>query len=108
MYDGVVYNKKDGSGLGLTRSFGDLCAHENNVITEIPEITTFQVQQGDILIFASDGLWDVMSNEEVMDFVQENAIVNGRVISQGVQNLVTKARKIGSRDDISVLVVIIK
>ena len=98
---GVIFNGYvcvDGRGLAVTRSFGDLPFHKNNVVTATPEIKTFTVQAGDKLIFASDGLWDVMSNEEVVTFLKKHSI----------NDLVKKARELGSKDDITVAVAIIK
>ncbi|KAF5348391.1 hypothetical protein D9758_010912 [Tetrapyrgos nigripes] len=37
--------------------------------TAEPVITTTTVQQGDFLIMASDGLWDILTNEEVVGLV---------------------------------------
>ena len=51
VYDGYVYGKGGGHGLALTRSFGDLLAHHNNVVSAAPDIKTFIVGAGDILIF---------------------------------------------------------
>ncbi|KAF9043998.1 phosphatase 2C-like domain-containing protein [Panaeolus papilionaceus] len=34
--------------------------------TAEPEITTFQVQKGDFMVIATDGLWDCLTNEEVV------------------------------------------
>lgn len=42
-------------------------------LTAEPEITTYQLQRTDkFLVLASDGLWDMLSNEEVVHFVQEH------------------------------------
>lgn len=37
--------------------------------TAEPEITTTEVQHGDFLVMASDGLWDCLTNEEVVGLV---------------------------------------
>jgi len=37
--------------------------------TAEPEITTIQVQHGDFLVMGSDGLWDCLTNEEVVGLV---------------------------------------
>lgn len=37
--------------------------------TAEPEITSFKVKEGDILIMASDGLWECLSNEETVGLV---------------------------------------
>lgn len=38
-----------------------------------PEVTSYQLQRTDkFLILATDGLWDVLSNEQAVEFVKEN------------------------------------
>ena len=42
-------------------------------LTAEPEVTSYQLQRTDkFLILASDGLWDMLSNEEAVDFVRDN------------------------------------
>lgn len=95
-YNGYVLDRR-GHGLAITRTLGDLPAHENNVVIAEPEIAEFRVQKGDQLIFASDGLWDVMGNDEVVNYLKNHT----------VDQLVHKARSRGSRDDITAIVAII-
>ena len=53
------------TGLHLTRSLGDNLAHKVGVISE-PEIKHFLLEDDDqILIMASDGIWDLMSLQNV-------------------------------------------
>ena len=61
-------------GLAMTRSLGDCLAKQAGVIAE-PEITTFTYNPADNpqhqrvaprwIVLASDGIWDVLSNEQV-------------------------------------------
>ncbi|CAG9327372.1 unnamed protein product [Blepharisma stoltei] len=57
-------------GLATSRTLGDRIARQIGVICD-PEITfhTFDFEQDEFIVMASDGLWDVMSNEEVVNFV---------------------------------------
>lgn len=42
-------------------------------LTAEPEVTSYQLQCSDkFLILATDGLWDMLSNEEAVDFVRDN------------------------------------
>ena len=58
-------------GIAMSRSLGDAVAHEIGVIStpivsshkETPEMDFF-------VVLASDGVWDVMENQEVCDFVE--------------------------------------
>jgi len=59
------------------------------------------------LIIASDGLWDVMSSFQVVEFVQEHALM-GKSCSQIARELVETAYMKGSEDNISALITHIK
>jgi len=54
-------------GLAMTRSIGDMAATSVGVIAE-PEIKVFNnLQPSDkFIVVASDGIWDRLSNQEVM------------------------------------------
>ena len=66
----VFANDNDMTGLHLTRSLGDTVAHKAGVISE-PEIKHFLLEVDDqILIMASDGIWDLMSVQNVAQIAQ--------------------------------------
>lgn len=53
-------------GLSMSRSFGDSFAHTLGVTTT-PEITQFTLtKQEKVMVIGSDGLWEFMTNEEVL------------------------------------------
>lgn len=64
----------------MTRSLGDVLAKKAGVIAE-PEISTFTYDPDNIvqqrgyvpkwIVLASDGVWDVMSNEQVAHFIYD-------------------------------------
>lgn len=60
----------DVPGLAMSRSLGDAVAHSAGVSSE-PEFFEYEFNQNGqediILVMASDGLWEFMSNEEVME-----------------------------------------
>ncbi len=59
----------DVPGLAMSRSLGDVVAHSAGVSSE-PEFFEYDFNQGRddlILVMASDGLWEFMSDSEVMD-----------------------------------------
>ena len=56
-------------GLAMTRSFGDQIAGSVGVVCE-PEIKEFTYKEEDMfIVIASDGLWEYVSNEEVVNIV---------------------------------------
>jgi serine/threonine protein phosphatase PrpC len=65
---GQVYRVRD---LSLSRAVGDRFAKP--IVSSEPEIMTFPVvdEEDEFVLLASDGLWDVMSSQEVVDFVHE-------------------------------------
>ena len=79
-----IYMKdEEGPGLAMSRSFGDVIGSVLGVIAE-PEVKEYIVEEEDkVIIIASDGLWEYVSNEEVTDIVKNfinkkdpNLIVN--------------------------------
>jgi serine/threonine protein phosphatase PrpC len=56
-------------GLAMTRSLGDLAGRECGVIAT-PEVLEVYLNTYDkLLVIASDGIWEVLSNSEVMRIV---------------------------------------
>ena len=57
-------------GLAMSRSFGDHAAVEVGVISE-PEILEMNLVEDDkFIVIASDGVWEFLSNEEVVKIVE--------------------------------------
>lgn len=56
-------------GLAMSRSIGDIVAHSVGVECE-PEIKEFKLTKHDkILVVASDGLWEFLTNKQVLDLI---------------------------------------
>ncbi|XP_010457365.1 PREDICTED: probable protein phosphatase 2C 1 [Camelina sativa] len=56
-------------GLAMARAFGDFCLKDYGVIS-IPEFSHRVLTERDqFIVLASDGVWDVLSNEEVVEVV---------------------------------------
>ena len=61
-----VWFKDCNFGLAMTRSLGDILGKNTGVIA-LPEYETVDIEAGEsIIILASDGLWDMYSNEEAL------------------------------------------
>ncbi|KAL8267720.1 hypothetical protein R6Q59_001518 [Mikania micrantha] len=59
----------DAPGLAMARAFGDFCLKEYGVIS-IPEISHRLLTDRDqFIVLASDGIWDVLSNEQVIEII---------------------------------------
>ncbi|KAF8014224.1 hypothetical protein BT93_H0156 [Corymbia citriodora subsp. variegata] len=59
----------DSPGLAMARALGDFCLKDFGLIS-IPEISYRRLTDMDeFVVLATDGIWDVLSNEEVVDIV---------------------------------------
>ncbi|KAK6934709.1 PPM-type phosphatase-like domain [Dillenia turbinata] len=59
----------DSPGLAMSRAFGDFCLKDFG-LTSVPEIYYRRLTERDeFIVLATDGIWDVLSNKEVVDIV---------------------------------------
>ncbi|KAK8541825.1 hypothetical protein V6N13_137587 [Hibiscus sabdariffa] len=59
----------DAPGLAMARAFGDFCLKDFGLIS-VPEISYRRLSEEDeFIVLATDGIWDVLSNKEVVDIV---------------------------------------
>ena len=101
----------DGPGLAMTRSFGDEVGASVGVIST-PEVGEYKIKEEDrVIIIASDGLWEYMSNNEVTDIVRKisnkedpNFIVN-ELYKESVIRWRLKDQGI---DDITIICILLK
>lgn len=127
---GFVVNGRVQGTLAVSRALGDLNLKANpnggvkRFVIPDPEITTFQPNEADeFIVMASDGLWDVMSSQAVvedircqikyaniaMEYSGENIANKDEISSQLCRiadTMVMKASKtLGSTDNITVLII---
>lgn len=65
----IEYSKNDDpriSGLSVSRCFGDL---DCNYISQQPDIFDYKLKTDKFLVLGCDGLWDVLSNQDVIEFI---------------------------------------
>ena len=101
---GSVVNGRLGGNLMISRSLGDFDMKKFGLIST-PDIEEFFVEKRLFLVLASDGIWDVVDRrgcEEVL-----RGLAEGEGIDEFAQGLVDKAVKLGSLDNISLIVVMI-
>ncbi|KAL7225582.1 hypothetical protein ACSBR1_020867 [Camellia fascicularis] len=88
------------AALQVTRSIGD--DDLKPTVTAEPEITeTILFVEDEYLVMASDGLWDVMSNAEIVSIIKDTVKEPGMCSKR----LATEAAERGSKDNITVIVV---
>jgi len=76
---GFVADGRVNGSLNLSRALGDMeykqstdLAAEDQIVTAVPEVRRMALQDGDeFLLLACDGIWDVLTNQEGVDFVRE-------------------------------------
>ncbi|KAL3653928.1 putative protein phosphatase 2C 33 [Castilleja foliolosa] len=62
----------DSPGLAMARAFGDFCLKDFGLIS-VPDIFYRRItDQDEFIVLASDGIWDVLSNKEVVDIVDSS------------------------------------
>eukprot|EP01059_Diplonema_ambulator_P027708 TRINITY_DN4621_c1_g1_i1.p2 TRINITY_DN4621_c1_g1~~TRINITY_DN4621_c1_g1_i1.p2 ORF type:complete len:159 (+),score=28.59 TRINITY_DN4621_c1_g1_i1:248-724(+) len=76
---GYVHGGRANGNLALSRAIGDFefkgnpaLKPEEQIITAKPDIISEQLQaEDDFIVLACDGIWDCMTNEDVVKFVAE-------------------------------------
>ena len=95
-FDGYDYRIET---LSVSRAFGDI--DTKPYITHIPEIFKIKLNKEDkFFVIACDGLWDVMSNQEVIDFINNNKNKRCNLSKKLAEHAIEK----GSTDNISVII----
>jgi serine/threonine protein phosphatase PrpC len=96
-FDGSDWRIKN---LSLSRAFGDKDCHP--YVTYLPQIYGYNLNQDKFIILACDGLWDILSNQDAVDFIN-NLIIN-KFKGNYSKALAEYALKKGSMDNITVIV----
>mmetsp|Transcript_10432 Transcript_10432/g.12870 ORF Transcript_10432/g.12870 Transcript_10432/m.12870 type:complete len:339 (-) Transcript_10432:22-1038(-) len=98
--------------LGLSRAIGDDMYKNSrhtdgkpSGITAEPFVTDIELdpEEDDFLIVACDGLWDVFTHKEAVDYVRKQLQVT-EDLKEVCKNLVNEALRMGSTDNISAII----
>lgn len=109
---GSVMIQRINGSLAVSRALGDfeykmepqLSATEQLVSPE-PEVSCLKRENGDeFVLLACDGVWDVMSNEEVIGFIRAKMLISNDLVYVCNELMDTCLAK-GSRDNMSVILV---
>lgn len=117
-HDHTVITTKDDTGddnkvpsYTLSRSFGDLAAHKEGLLSSDVDTTTVKIEEGDFIITASHGFWKVFSSEDVLALLNESVAKNYKsgmtyryLCRLVAEEFVAAARDKGSQDNLSVIV----
>jgi serine/threonine protein phosphatase PrpC len=108
---GIIINGRLAGSLAITRSLGDYSLKNNvcKLISE-PYIKRYEITEDDLwIVVASDGIWDVINEEKLVEFFADQKDENPNGSTQKItENLVNYAIEEGSRDNISSIIVRLK
>ncbi|KAG9129790.1 hypothetical protein Leryth_016008 [Lithospermum erythrorhizon] len=97
---------EEAPGLAMSRAFGDYCLKDYGLIS-VPEVTDRHLTSTDqFVVLASDGVWDVISNQEAVQIVSstsDRAKAANLLVESAVRAWKRKRRGI-AMDDISAIV----
>ena len=100
---GILSNGRVGGFLAITRSVGDFDLKKYGVVST-PEVHKFSIDTTSLLVIASDGVWDVVQPENVMDLLVADQALDCEELARVIaQEAVIK----GSLDNISVVCILI-
>jgi protein phosphatase 1L len=98
------------NGLSVSRSFGDLDSKPH--VSHLPDVYDYEIKDHKFLIMACDGVWDVLSNQDAVDFVLfslDKIKLDDNCTTRSSKNIAyllgEYAIQRGSQDNISVLIV---
>jgi serine/threonine protein phosphatase PrpC len=101
-------------GFSVSRALGDIDYKDPrrgkvkviNTLIAKPDITMTSITKDDqFLVLGTDGLWDVMSNQDACDFVLKEVKKNKMDPEKMAEKMVNRAFQLGSEDNITVAVV---
>ena len=91
-------SQEKGPGLAMSRSIGDGMAKTMGVLGE-PDIYEYNLNENDkFVICATDGIWEYLTNEEVMNIVKE-VYLNGNKAEDACELLVKNATNIWKKEN---------
>ncbi|GAB9465159.1 hypothetical protein Gpo141_00002576 [Globisporangium polare] len=102
---GFVHNGRLDGILAISRGFGDLAHKQDGHLIATPDIYERVVSDEDeFLLLASDGLFDVLSSQQCVNFIRRKLLTHGDV-QLAAQEVLLKAQQYFAHDNISVIIV---
>jgi serine/threonine protein phosphatase PrpC len=102
---GFVHNGRLDGILAISRGFGDSAHKQEGHLIVKPDVYTRRVDPEDeFVLLASDGLYDVLSSQQAINFIRKKLRSHGDV-QLAAQELVLKAQEYFSHDNISVIII---
>ncbi|KAL3670030.1 hypothetical protein V7S43_005400 [Phytophthora oleae] len=102
---GFVHNGRLDGILQISRGFGDLAHKQDGHLVVTPDVVEHLVDPSDqFLLLASDGLFDVLTSQQAVNFVLRKLQTHGDV-QLAAQELVLKTQAYFAHDNVSVIIV---
>jgi serine/threonine protein phosphatase PrpC len=108
---GSIVNNRLNGLLAVSRSFGDIPFKERGLPrSKVPLIATPEIisevitPMTEFAIIATDGLWDIISPQEAVNFIRKN-LLKKQDLQEAARSLCKEALSKGSVDNVTVLVV---
>ena len=106
-----IRDKRVNGVLAVTRSFGDVVHKgfkgDGGGLDAVPEVREEGILERDeFVILGTDGLWDVMGSQQVVNFVRLG-LARHHKVKTICKELVKEAIRVGSIDNVSVVVVML-
>ena len=113
--NGVVMNGRIFGMLGVSRAFGDndfktskgefAKKFTGDLVTCEPDVVTVELtSEEEFCVLACDGVFDVMTPQEVVNFTRQR-LMEGRDVPTAAKELTDYARRLGSTDNVSAIIV---
>eukprot|EP01069_Polyplicarium_translucidae_P009790 Polyplicarium_translucidae@DN3341_c0_g1_i1.p1 len=96
-------------GLAVARAIGD--AQMKPCVSGEPEVNVYPLQLVDecFVLLASDGIWDVFTDEEAVEFIKSRLLERregGEAVTEALNELLEEAKTRGSMDDKTAVLVV--
>ncbi len=98
---GVIMNGRLAGNLLVTRSMGDFDFKKYG-LTSTPDITEHDIGLSDLLIIASDGIWDVVDEADIDKIISNGGHNNVKIMAKTLSELAVNK---GSGDNISIILI---
>jgi len=112
-FGGQVINNRVNGRLAVSRAIGDFEFKSAGLVSNVPEIRMIRRDQvnDEFIVMACDGLYDVMSSNEVVEFVRDRIRRNPEAAdpNQIAVDLVTESiMKRNTSDNVTVMIILLK
>jgi protein phosphatase 1L len=102
-----VYSSAGHGGLAISRGVGDGYLKQYHLVIADPEFVELTIAPGDeFMVLATDGVWDVFSNQDAVDYVGSLMALGHRDPTILANKLVRQAIRLGSEDNVTAIVVL--